>query len=75
MTAKEPYDVELILDDGDVLYFNIRPGCYEFLERMNEHFTIYIFTASTIGYAEPIIAYLNRRKHVIHGILSRANCM
>lgn len=42
---------------------------------MNEHYTIYVFTASTSDYAEPIVNYLNEKKKTIHGILHRRNCM
>ena len=44
---------------GDQFRFNIRPHCLKFLERMSKHFNIYVFTASTQDYAEPIVEYLN----------------
>ena len=38
-------------------------------------YSIYVFTASTVDYAEPIVEYLNEKKKTIHGILHRKNCM
>lgn len=60
---------------GDEFKFNIRPYCFEFLEKMNEYYSIYVFTASTADYAEPIVAYLNEKKKTIQGVLNRKNCM
>ena len=42
---------------------------------MSDHFTIYVFTASTVDYAEPIVEYLNEKGKRIHGVLHRKNCM
>ena len=42
---------------------------------MYEHYNIYVFTASTSDYAEPIVDYLNEKKKTILGILHRRNCM
>ncbi len=42
---------------------------------MSNHFEVFIFTASTIEYAETIVNYLNSKKHTIQGILSRTNCL
>ena len=42
---------------------------------MNELYNVYIFTASTADYAEPIVQYLNQKKKTIHGVLNRRNCM
>lgn len=42
---------------------------------MAEYYTIYVFTASTCDYAEPIVEYLNEKKKTIHGVLHRKNCM
>ena len=42
---------------------------------MNEHFEIYVFTASTEDYARPIVEFLNMKKKTIQGILSRSNCL
>lgn len=42
---------------------------------MNQYFNIYVFTAGTQDYAEPIIAYLNQKKKTILGFLHRKNCM
>lgn len=60
---------------GDEFKFNIRPYCLEFLEKMAEIYTIYVYTASTQDYAEPIVNYLNESKKTIHGVLHRKNCM
>lgn len=42
---------------------------------MSQYYTIYVFTAGTQDYAEPIVAYLNQKKKTIHGVLHRKNCM
>jgi CTD small phosphatase-like protein 2 len=42
---------------------------------MSNFFEIYVFTASTEDYAEPIIAHLNSKKKTIQGLLSRHNCL
>jgi CTD small phosphatase-like protein 2 len=60
---------------GDEFKFNVRPYCYEFLANMSNHYNVYVFTAGTLDYAEPIIAYLNQKKKTIQGFLHRKNCM
>lgn len=47
----------------------------EFLSNMSQHFNVYVFTAGTLDYAEPIINYLNQKKKTILGFLHRKNCM
>jgi TFIIF-interacting CTD phosphatase-like protein len=42
---------------------------------MSEHYEIYVFTASTKDYAEPIVKYLNKKKRTIQGVLHRKNCL
>jgi CTD small phosphatase-like protein 2 len=42
---------------------------------MNNHYNIYVFTAGTQDYAEPIVSYLNQKKKTIQGVLHRKNCM
>ena len=42
---------------------------------MAQIYTIYVYTASTVDYAEPIVAYLNEKNKTIHGVLHRKNCM
>jgi CTD small phosphatase-like protein 2 len=46
----EKTDISFAIKD-DEFRFNIRPYCFEFLQRMSELFTIYVFTASTADYA------------------------
>lgn len=72
--TSEKTDVTFSLK-GDEFKFNIRPYCFEFLEKMAEIYTIYVYTASTVDYAEPIVAYLNEKNKTIHGVLHRKNCM
>jgi CTD small phosphatase-like protein 2 len=60
---------------GDEFKFNVRPHCLDFLATMSNHYSIYVFTAGTQAYAEPIVAYLNQKKKTIHGLLHRKNCM
>lgn len=42
---------------------------------MSQYYNIYVFTAGTLDYAEPIISYLNQKKKTILGLLHRKNCM
>lgn len=42
---------------------------------MSKYYNVYVFTASTIDYAEPIVSYLNEKKKVIQCVLNRRNCM
>ncbi len=42
---------------------------------MSALFNIYVFTAGTQDYAEPIVNYLNQKKKTIQGVLHRKNCM
>lgn len=65
----------MLTQGEDVLKFNVRPYCLQFLEKMSEHYEIYVFTASTEDYARPIVEFLNMKKKTIQGILSRSNCM
>lgn len=43
---KEKSDV-VLKEAEELIKFNIRPFCAQFLENLSEHFEIYIFTAST----------------------------
>ncbi len=42
---------------------------------MANYYNVYVFTAGTHDYAEPIITYLNQKKKTILGFLHRKNCM
>jgi CTD small phosphatase-like protein 2 len=42
---------------------------------MSSYYNIYVFTAGTHDYAEPIITYLNQKKKTILDFLHRKNCM
>lgn len=42
---------------------------------MSKHYAIYVFTASTFDYAQPIVDFLNEKNKTIHGVLHRKNCM
>ena len=61
--------------EGIEFRFNVRPYCLEFLEKMSDLYNIYVFTASTVDYATPIVNYLNQKNKTILGILHRKNCM
>ncbi len=37
--------------NGESFKFNVRPYCQEFLRKMSQHYSIYIFTAATSSYA------------------------
>jgi len=72
--TKESAEVEFE-HRGDNFKFNVRPYCLEFLSNMAQHYNIYVFTAGTKDYAEPIISYLNKHHKTILGVLHRKNCM
>ena len=42
---------------------------------MSEIYNVYVFTAGTQDYAEPIVNYLNQKKKTILGVMHRKNCM
>ncbi|CAD8137321.1 unnamed protein product [Paramecium octaurelia] len=54
---------------------NIRPYTTLFLQQLSQHYTIYIYTASSSAYALAIINYLDPTKQFISGIMTRNNCM
>lgn len=70
----EKADVTLKCGEED-LRFNVRPHCQPFLQRLSQHYEIYLFTASTLDYAQPIVDYLNGSKKFIQGLLHRSHCM
>lgn len=72
--AGKQADVKLI-HEGTEFRFNVRPHCLQFLDNVSEHYEVYVFTASTKDYAEPIVKYLNKKKKTIQGILHRKNCL
>jgi len=45
------------------------------LQVLVKYYEIYIFTASSINYANSIIKYIDPESKYISGVLSRANCM
>lgn len=57
------------------LKFNVRPHCRKFLKSLSSLYDIFIFTSSTLHYAEPIMKYLNEGKHYIKGVLHREHCL
>ena len=42
---------------------------------MSNIYNVYVFTAATLEYAQPIIDFLNRGTKTIQGILHRNNCL
>lgn len=74
MFTNEKTDVKFT-HKGDEFKFNVRPYCYEFLANMSQYYNVYVFTAGTFDYAEPIVNYLNQKKKTILGLLHRKNCM
>lgn len=69
-------DADVTLKVGkNVLKFNIRPYCYRFLEEMDKHYNVIVYTASTESYAHPIVEYLNKPKRTIKAVLSRGHCL
>lgn len=54
---------------------NIRPYCYEFLEKLAKLYEIFVFTASSPNYANAIVNFIDPQKILINGILTRENCL
>lgn len=52
--TNEKTDVKFIYKSEE-FKFNIRPYCFEFLEAMSKIYALYVFTAGTQDYAEPIV--------------------
>lgn len=42
---------------------------------MSRYYNVYVFTAGSQDYAEPIVGYLNQKKKTIQGLLHRSNCL
>lgn len=54
---------------------NLRPHVSYFLESLSTFYSIFIFTASSPGYATTIVDYLDPEQSKILGILTRNHCM
>lgn len=67
--------VKVTIDGSDLdIYVLIRPGTYELLESLSDHYEIVIFTASLKAYADPVIDFIDRSK-VVSGRLYRSDCL
>ncbi len=42
---------------------------------MSQFYTIYIYTASSAAYANAIVGYIDPKKEMVQGMLTRSNCM
>lgn len=45
-----------------IVYVQIRPGCFQFLQEMNKHYEVIIYTASLSKYADPLMNILDPEK-------------
>lgn len=62
-------------EGGCAIRMNIRPYVREFLENMSKFYHIYVYTASTKSYAQPILNYLDPTSNWIKGLLCRPSCV
>ena len=66
----------IIADEGGApIRMNVRPYVREFLEHMSQFYSIYVFTASTKSYAQPILNYLDPASCLFKGLLCRPSCV
>lgn len=64
---KEPeqFDIKLpvaIEEREFIVYVQIRPGCFQFLQEMSKHYEVIIYTASLSKYADPLMNILDPEK-------------
>jgi len=74
LTYDFTFPVHLGEDRYDV-YVYVRPGAIEFLEKMQEHFEVVIFTASQKMYAEKLLNILDPKRRYIRHRLFRDSCV
>lgn len=55
-------------------YVHERPGCHEFLRKVEKWFNLVVFTASVQEYADPVIDWLEREKKYFKGRYYRQHC-
>lgn len=61
--------------NGSFIRMNVRPYVTEFLQNMSQFYQIYIFTASTQSYAQPILSHLDPNSTLVKGLLCRQSCV
>ena len=71
----ENCQVTLPDNNGADIRMNVRPYVREFLQNMSQFYQIYVFTASTKSYAEPILLHLDPNSSIIKGLLCRPSCV
>lgn len=54
---------------------NFRPYCFEFLNKLNHYYEIFIFTASEKNYAKAIVNKLDPKRDIIKKIFARKDCL
>ena len=76
-TVEKQENCQVTITDanGSNIRMNIRPYAVEFLRNMSVHYQIFVFTASTKGYAEPILLHLDPESTLISGLLCRPSCV
>jgi len=75
-----PVDLELVQEVKETgrkrtTLITFRPQMFEFLEALKEKFNIFIYTAGTQDYAEPILDYIDSEGEIFSGRLYRHNCI
>ncbi|CAD8196949.1 unnamed protein product [Paramecium pentaurelia] len=73
--SKEKSQVQLRTEDGQLLRFNIRPYLAYFLDNLSTFYQIFIFTASSPGYALALVDYIDPLEDKILGIFTRNHCL
>ncbi|RHY34280.1 hypothetical protein DYB32_001030 [Aphanomyces invadans] len=69
-----PERFEVIMDDGEKVVVNKRPGLDAFLEKASQHFDVYVFTAGLEMYGRPILEALDPSKSLFKGHFFRTSC-
>jgi CTD small phosphatase-like protein 2 len=54
--------------------FSYRPHLFTFLERMSNHYELYVFISSQKSYAQAVVNKLNKFKIYIKDVLHRGHC-
>ncbi|KAF0700483.1 Aste57867_9013 [Aphanomyces stellatus] len=69
-----PERFEVVMDDGESVVVNKRPGLDAFLKKASQHFDVYVFTAGLEMYGRPILEMLDPSKTLFKGHFFRTSC-
>ncbi|OQS01553.1 CTD small phosphatase-like protein [Achlya hypogyna] len=69
-----PESFEVVMDDGERVIVNKRPGLDAFLKEAAAHFDLYVFTAGLEIYGRPILDVLDPTNTLFKGRFFRTSC-